>query len=184
MPALTALKRRFGGSEPCLGLQDQLRCQGRALGEKLGALATDIARLARQAYCDEPNSFSQWIALDTFLHSLQLLQLHHQVRLADPCTLDEAVNRALAIEAMLHNKEPLACHPTTQPVCSTYHAPEETPGYDHEHAPLLRVRPAAPSGARVRERVCWICGQLGHLMPDCRRLQPREISPPGPAGNE
>ncbi|MGH0163026.1 UNVERIFIED_CONTAM: hypothetical protein FKN15_044550 [Acipenser sinensis] len=69
-------------------------------------------RLARRAYNNKPNSFNHLIALDTFLRSLQPLQLKHQVRLAGPRTLDEAVDRDLVIEAVLHDEEPPPYHPT------------------------------------------------------------------------
>ncbi|MGH0149341.1 UNVERIFIED_CONTAM: hypothetical protein FKN15_027584 [Acipenser sinensis] len=114
----TALKRRFGDCDSNLGLQEQLQHRRRAPGEKLGALAADIARLARRAYSDEPDSFSRRIALDTFLRSLQPPLLRHQVRLAGPRTLEEAGNRAIAIEAVLQDEEPLHRNPTTRPVCS------------------------------------------------------------------
>lgn len=70
-------------------------------------------RLARRAYSNKPNSFNHLIALDTFLRSLQPLQLKHQVCLAGPRSIDEAVDRALVIEAVLHDEEPPPYHPTT-----------------------------------------------------------------------
>lgn len=176
----TALKRRFGDCDSNLGLQEQLQHRRRAPGEKLGALAADIARLARRAYSDEPDSFSRRIALDTFLRSLQPPLLRHQVRLAGPRTLEEAVNRAIAIEAVLQDEEPLHRNPTTRPVCSMA---EGIPGCEYGLDPPPRVRAVATGRGRVRERVCWRCGQPGHLIADCRRLEHREMPPPGPAGN-
>ncbi|MGH0163030.1 UNVERIFIED_CONTAM: hypothetical protein FKN15_044554 [Acipenser sinensis] len=85
-------------------------------------------RLARRAYSDKPNSFNHLIALDTFLRSLQPLQLKHQVRLTGPRTLDEAVDRDLVIEAVLHDEEPPPYHPTTRLFCTTDHATEPAPG--------------------------------------------------------
>ncbi|MGH0114796.1 UNVERIFIED_CONTAM: hypothetical protein FKN15_050967 [Acipenser sinensis] len=97
-------------------LQDQLRGRCRARGKKLGALAADIARLSCKAYRDEPTSFSQRIALDTFLRSLQPPELRHQVRLKRPSTLKEALGYAQSIEEVLLDEEPLPRHLTSKPV--------------------------------------------------------------------
>ncbi|MGH0158572.1 UNVERIFIED_CONTAM: hypothetical protein FKN15_069762 [Acipenser sinensis] len=80
-PALVdALKCRFGDSKSPYHLQDQLLSRCRARGEKLGAMAADIARLSHKAYRDEPTNFSQRIALDTFLRSLQPPEAQHTKR--------------------------------------------------------------------------------------------------------
>ncbi|RXM94163.1 hypothetical protein EOD39_18295 [Acipenser ruthenus] len=74
---LAPLKQQFGNCEQYLTLQDQLQRRKTAPREKLGALAADIARLRRQAYSDEPNSFSRRTTLNTFLRSLQPASLCH-----------------------------------------------------------------------------------------------------------
>ncbi|MGH0114795.1 UNVERIFIED_CONTAM: hypothetical protein FKN15_050966 [Acipenser sinensis] len=186
-----ALKCRFGDSKSPYRLQDQLRGRCRARGEKLGALAADIARLSCKAYRDEPTSFSQRIALDTFLRSLQPPELRHQVCLKRPSTLKEALGYAQSIEEVLLDEEPLPRHLTSKPVRLVEHMWRDTEGTDSE--PEYKVRAATTNPRRVRERICWRCGQgyyqpstserericwrcgqPGHLIADCRQREPKE----------
>ncbi|RXM37067.1 hypothetical protein EOD39_11248 [Acipenser ruthenus] len=64
---------------------------------------------------------------------------------------------------------------TTRPVRSTGPTPEGNPGCEYGHDPQPRVRAAAPSRERVNPNP--------NLMANCYRLEPREMSPPGQAGN-
>ncbi|MGH0162076.1 UNVERIFIED_CONTAM: hypothetical protein FKN15_068865 [Acipenser sinensis] len=74
------------------------------------------------------------------MRSLQPPLLRHQVRLAGPRTLEEVVNRAIAIEAVLQDEEPLHRNPTTRPVCSMA---EGIPGCEYGLDPPPRVRAVA-----------------------------------------
>ncbi|RXM27974.1 Platelet-activating factor acetylhydrolase [Acipenser ruthenus] len=107
--------------EKKVGDQDPLQHQRRAPGEKLGALAMDIACLARRVYSDEPSSFSRQLAPHTFLHSLQPPPLRHQVCLAGPRTLEEAVNQARELRPCYKTRSP--CHITQPPGLFTQLAP-------------------------------------------------------------
>ncbi|RXM29392.1 hypothetical protein EOD39_8818 [Acipenser ruthenus] len=79
---IEALKRRFGDRQSYLALQNQLQLCRRAPGEKLGALAADIARLVPPALCPH-------------------------ARLAGHLILDEALNYDMAAERVLQDSDPL-----------------------------------------------------------------------------
>ncbi|MGH0125047.1 UNVERIFIED_CONTAM: hypothetical protein FKN15_043956 [Acipenser sinensis] len=128
LPACLSHWRVLQQSESPYRLQDQLWGRCRATGEKQGALAADIARLSCKAYRDEPTSFSQRIALDTFLRSLQPPELRHQVRLKRPSTLKEALGYAQSIEEVLLDEEPLPRHLTSKPVRLVEHMWRDTEG--------------------------------------------------------
>ncbi|XP_058879681.1 uncharacterized protein LOC131737088 [Acipenser ruthenus] len=100
-----------------------------------------------EAYRDEPTSFSQRIALDTFLRSLQPPELRHQVRLKRPSTLKEALGYAQSIEEVLLDEEPLPRHFTSKPVRLVEHMWRDTEGTDSE--PEYKVRAATTNPRRL-----------------------------------
>ncbi|RXM35402.1 hypothetical protein EOD39_12992 [Acipenser ruthenus] len=134
---LRALKRRFGESESYLLLQNQLQNRRQIHGERLGALAADINRLARRTYCSKGNSFIRRIALDAFLRSIEPPELRYQVHLAALPALDEAIDCAITIEAVFLD-QPAAHCPTSHPISWTQ------PDMDREREPYpAKVRSAS-----------------------------------------
>ncbi|RXM35141.1 hypothetical protein EOD39_4314 [Acipenser ruthenus] len=90
--------------------------------------------------------------------------------LTGPPTL-EAVNQAVAIEAMLQDEEPLPHQPGYQPTVRQVQPSEEdteasraTPAWLPELDALLQTMSTQDSqSADPRTNLCWGCGQPGHL---------------------
>ena len=77
----------------------QLRNRQRLPGESLNDLARAIRQLTRNAYPKAPVEWRETVAKDQLIESLQEKELSHHVYSTFPKTLNEALARAVQLEA-------------------------------------------------------------------------------------
>ncbi|MGH0120644.1 UNVERIFIED_CONTAM: hypothetical protein FKN15_068219, partial [Acipenser sinensis] len=149
-----------------------------------GALGAGIARLARRVYSDESSSFVCRVTLDAFLCSLEPAELRHQVRHTNPASLDQAIDRATAIETVLQDQPTPEHCSTSQSVSRTQASLRGERDHDKENRELPTAKRRVPTHERGHEmeRICWHCGEPGHVMADCCQLEAK-LSMRQPLGN-
>ena len=78
----------------------EFRARRREKDEKLSDLSSSLRRLARKAYPEAAEELQDSLAKDQFIDALEDREIRLKLRESGPKTLDEAVSRALQIEAM------------------------------------------------------------------------------------
>lgn len=172
--ALTgALERRFGQCFRSELLRSELHTCQRRGGEPLRALANDIEGLTRRAYAHMPTTVQTELARDQFIRALSPPDLRVHTQLARPQTLTDALEYALEREmvmgAALHSAAPLVratgeCEMTAQRPAWVDEVTEMIRGLALPPNRQQRTQPGA------QPRLCWGCGQAGHLKRKCPAL--------------
>lgn len=153
----TALERRFGDNTPIAAVRQQFHERFRRPRERLGVFAAELRYLAQRGFPKFPAEVVHTLTMEAFIKGLTPARLRQQVRLANPLTLEEALERALAIEEILcelpvdDSSRAAIPHPQTCAVQMT--APRRT----------------TPVAKRQGEGTptCWRCGQTGHIRQNC-----------------
>ena len=148
------LERRFGNTTPAVVIRQRFNERVRAPGEKLGVFAAELRYLAQRGFPDFDDATRLVLTKEAFIRGLLPPPLRQQVRLADPQTLEEALNKALAVEEILI--EGFESFPQPQPT----QTPRSAPPSRSSGRP-----PAAPGGRD--DRICWRCNQRGHTQWVC-----------------
>ncbi|KAL7824866.1 hypothetical protein SRHO_G00343640, partial [Serrasalmus rhombeus] len=107
-------------------------------GERIAVLASEVALLVRQAYLSFPREAQQQLSLDHFVRALEPGELRMHVRLANPITINVAVDEATRAETILSGKGD---------------------GWD------ATVRPRV--GPPDKKLTCWRCGEIGDKANTC-----------------
>lgn len=149
-----ALERRFGNTTPAVVIRQRFNERVRAPGEKLGVFAAELRYLAQRGFPDFDEVTRLVLTKEAFIRGLLPPPLRQQVRLADPQTLEEALDKALAVEEILI--EGFEGFSQPQPT----RAPRSAPPTRASGRP-----PVAPGGRD--DRVCWRCNQKGHTQWSC-----------------
>lgn len=165
-----ALKRRFGQCvQPGL-LKNELSSRYRLPGEPLRVLANDIESLTRRAYAHMPPDVQSELARDQFIRALSPTDLRVHVQLEHPRSLQSALELAVEREIVWGVPgEGRRCEgaPAVRAVSAT-DVEQEKPAWVAEVTELIRaVSLQATRNARTGLRVCWGCGQAGHLLRQC-----------------
>ena len=167
-----ALQRRFGQCLQPELLRNELSNRVRKPGEPLRVLANDVESLTRRAYAHMPPSVQSELARDQFIRALAPAELRVQVQLLHPQTLQSALEMAVERENVwgmagdggaCQNKSPPAVR-----AAEGSHLMQEKPAWVSEVTELLRaVLLQTTRRLRPGPRVCWGCGQPGHLVREC-----------------
>lgn len=94
----SALQLRFLSQEKHIS-HSTFRSRQQRLKEDIGAYASDIRRLTRIVFEDCPAEAQERIAIMQFVDGIYDRSIQENVRLADPKTFNEAVSRAITVEA-------------------------------------------------------------------------------------
>ncbi|MGH0191155.1 UNVERIFIED_CONTAM: hypothetical protein FKN15_057510 [Acipenser sinensis] len=180
-PDQAALDCRFDGTENPLTLRQQLKDHFCRPGEPLGQFAANVRYLARQAYPEFPTAIQEELATDAFLHGLTPGAVRNQVRLDTPQTLDAALARAKLAEVVLGEQSPLPSTAKHPPRASTRRI-QSTPMRSMGLEPSPDARNDLRLPGKPETRICWRCGQRGHLWHNCGTLPP--TSPSLQPGND
>ncbi|MGH0189298.1 UNVERIFIED_CONTAM: hypothetical protein FKN15_034551 [Acipenser sinensis] len=146
-----------------------------------GQFAADVRYLARQAYPEFPTAIQEELATDAFLHGLTPGAVRNQVRLDTPQTLDAALARAKLAEVVLGEQSPLPSTAKHPPRASTRRI-QSTPMRSMGLEPSPDARNDLRLPGKPETRICWRCGQRGHLWHNCGTLPP--TSPSLQPGND
>ncbi|KAJ8346472.1 hypothetical protein SKAU_G00278730 [Synaphobranchus kaupii] len=96
-----ALVRRFRDITPTATVRQQFQERSRKPGERLGIFAAKLRYLAQRGFLTFTMDVVQTLTMEVFIKGLIPEQLRQQVRLANPLTLEKALERPLAIEEIL-----------------------------------------------------------------------------------
>ncbi|KAL7856933.1 hypothetical protein SRHO_G00158320 [Serrasalmus rhombeus] len=138
-PLKRALMTRFGRQPDESAAKLLLANRRRNRGERIGVLASEVALLVRQAYPSFPREAQQQLSLDHFVRALEPGELRMHVRLANPITIDAAVDEATRAETILSGKGD---------------------GWDATARPRV--------GPPDKKLTCWRCGEIGHKANTCK----------------
>ncbi|KAL7883281.1 hypothetical protein SRHO_G00009390 [Serrasalmus rhombeus] len=138
-PLKRALMTRFGRQPDESAAKLLLANRRRNRGERIGVLASEVALLVRQAYPSFPREAQQQLSLDHFVRALEPGELRMHVRLANPITIDAAVDEATRAETILSGKGD---------------------GWDATARPRV--------GPPDKKLTCWKCGEIGHKANTCK----------------
>ena len=150
-------------------------------------LANDIESLTRRAYAHMPPSVQCELARDQFIRALLPPELRVQVQLQHPSTLQTALEMAVEREivwGVVAEVGQRGSYPARRAaVAAQGQAEEEKPAWVTEMTELIRAVSLQPSRIRQRpdQRVCWGCGQPGHLVRDCPTPRAGPGNATGPA---
>ena len=95
-----ALREKFVPKERVELHKAEFRARHRKRDEKLPDLASSLSRLVSRAYPEAVPDLKDSLAKDQFIDALEDREIRVKLRESGPKTLDEAVSRALQIEAM------------------------------------------------------------------------------------
>lgn len=177
-----ALRRRYGQCvQPGL-LRSELSNRRRQPGEPLRVLANDIESLSRRAYAHMPPYVQSELARDQFIQALSPTELRIQTQLAHPESLQIALEMALERELVWAGASAGSLvgaqggRPSGRAGGQSSPEPEK-PACVADMTELIRaVSLQVERNTRRGPRVCWGCGQTGHLRRDCPKF-------PGAQGN-
>lgn len=167
-----ALRRRFGQCFRSELLRSELHSRQRVPGEPLRVLANDIESLARRAYAHIPPSVQSELARDQFIRALSPAELRIHTQLARPRDLAEALEwaleREMAVEAAMRGSA-MDPSPTIRAAGGGDMASRK-PEWLEEITEMIRGLELPPARRQVQQtqgRLCWGCGQPGHLVKEC-----------------
>lgn len=193
-----ALREKFVPKERIELHKAEFRARHRERDEKLSDLASSLRRLVSRAYPEAVAELQDSLSKDQFIDALEDREIRMKLRESSPKTLDEAVSRALQIEAMY---EAESRRSKGRPVRVVQEPPHEEKS---ELVELLRQNTAAmnqmvnfvqqqqqqqpstsketgqkqngrglgPNAGRARDlrfRLCFKCHKKGHFMADCKQ---------------
>lgn len=144
-------------------------------------MANDIESLTRRAYAHMPPDVQSELARDQFIRALSPTELRVHVQLEHPRSLQGALE--LAVEREIVWGVPVKGRrsegvPVARAAARTDMEPEK-PAWVSEVTELIRaVSLQATRKARTGPKVCWGCGQPGHLLRQC----PKAPKTPGNGG--
>ena len=95
-----ALREKFVPKERVELHKAEFRARHRERDKKLPDLASSLRRLVSRAYREAVPDLQDSLAKDQFIDALEDREIRIKLRESGPKTLDEAVRRALQIEAM------------------------------------------------------------------------------------
>lgn len=195
-----ALREKFVPQERVELHKAEFRARRREKDEKLPDLSGSIRRLVRRAYPAAGDELQDSLARDQFIDALEDRDMRMKIRESGPKTLDEAVSRALELEAMF---EAESRRSKSRSVRVVQEPPQDR---KDELVEILRQNKAAmeqmvavvqqqqqqssnastgrasgrqpngrglgPSARRdLRLRLCFKCHKKGHFMADCKTPQ-------------
>ena len=179
-----ALQRRFGQCLQPELLRNELSSRCRRAGEPLRVLANDIESLTRRAYAHMPPGVQSELARDQFIRALSPSELRVQVQLQHPQTLQAALEMAAEREIVWGVTAGDGIKPGPLAVRAAVGDPAagEKPAWAAEMTELIRAM-SLQSERRPRPgpRVCWGCGQPGHLVRECPKQRPAQGNDQRPA---
>ncbi|RXM34806.1 hypothetical protein EOD39_4496, partial [Acipenser ruthenus] len=100
-----ALGHRFRKVEPAASLHHHLATRKRVAEEKLEVLAADVLFLTSRGNPECPSAIQEDLAMEVFACGLTPNQLCQQVWLATQTSLEQALNHAESVEAVLEESE-------------------------------------------------------------------------------
>ncbi|MGH0152126.1 UNVERIFIED_CONTAM: hypothetical protein FKN15_022016 [Acipenser sinensis] len=174
---VTALDHRFGGTEPATSLRQRLASRTRHSGEKLGVFAAEIRYLTRKGYPHFAAEVQEDLATEAFLRGLTPDALRRHVRLTAPASLELALSQAKMVEEVLEENPlnraleggPLGrLRPRARQARGLDGVDSEDPEAEEGIVRPLQasVYPRRPP-ADPQARLCWRCGQAGHIQRFC-----------------
>lgn len=179
-----ALQRRFGQCLQPELLRNELSNRSRKAGEPLRVLANDIESLTRRAYAHMPPGVQSELARDQFIRALSPTELRVQVQLQHPRTLQAALEMAVEREnvwGVTAGHDQRDGQQAVRAALGTS-AGEERPAWVAEVTELIRaVSLQTARRPSPGPRVCWGCGQPGHLVRECPKSSRAQGNGSGPA---
>lgn len=178
-----ALKRRFGQCSATSLLRSELCSRQRRPEEPLRELANDIEGLVHRTYAHMPSSIQSELARDHFLQALLPADLRIQTLLAHPGSLQEALESATEREMLCAGAmgKVVEKAPKGSAACETERELAQ-PAWVGELTQLVRAATSRDERQdKPRPRVCWGCGQPGHLIRHCPRATANKGNEPGTA---
>jgi hypothetical protein len=151
-----ALRNRFGDHQLAAAYRSHLKARVQTGGETLQEFAAAAEELAHQAFVGLPVDHIQTEAAHAFIDGVRDWEVKQNLLLGGACTLNEALNQALRIEAARATAWPTA------------RLREVT------RAPTGRL-PTPPERRRSGRPVCWWCGEPSHSQKYCRQRPPEEM---------
>ena len=200
-----ALREKFVPQERIELHKAEFRVRRRERDEKLPDLAGSLRRLVKKAYPEAVESLQDSLAKDQFIDALEDREIRMKVRESGPKALDEAVSRALQLEAMLEAEsrrskgrqvrvvqepsleqnsdlvELLRQNRAAMEQMVQLVQRQETKGKGNasgsgeQQHNGRRLGPRVPMTKDRRERRCFQCHQKGHFIAECPQ-KPKEQS--------
>ena len=190
-----ALRQKFVPKERIELHKAEFRARHRERDEKLPDLASSLRRLVSRAYPEAVLDLQDSLAKDQFIDALEDREIRMKLRESGPKTLDEAVSRALQIEAMYEAESRRGKGRSVRVV------QESSKSENSELLELIKQNTAAmnqmvnfvqqqqqqqqpssepkrngrglgPNAGRARDlrfRLCFKCHKKGHFMADCKQ---------------
>lgn len=165
-----ALKRRFGQCFRSELLRSELHSRQRNPGEPLRSLANDIESMARRAYAHISPSVQSELARDQFIRALSPPELRIHTQLARPLNLSEALELALEREMVVEAAKQGSVMDPFPPVRAVEGSGGATskPEWVEEITEMIRgLMVPPPRRQQTQNRICWGCGQQGHMVKEC-----------------
>lgn len=199
------LKARFSPSEREYAHKQVFRGRCRQGDETLEEYGSALRSLASQAYPDEPATSRESNSIEQFIEGLGSIEVKRYVQFSHPKTLEEAVSNAIEIEAFSNKHGRLPKKPTqwdlnpTPQVCAVNKEVEtlvdSTKGDDFKSWMMEQIakleqkmeqcQAKAPSYRKqgridMSKKVCFICGELGHITYTCPNRKGGDDDKPNP----
>nr|CAH7716046.1 unnamed protein product [Callosobruchus chinensis] len=169
----SALKLRFGDAHLTELLHGQLHNRTQQAKEDLSTFAYEVQSLAKRAFVNSLIETQEYVAARQFVEGIADLDVQRIVRLSSPRTLQDALVKALEIEAatkatrMRRRVRSIEEDDEVEVRATSFTSRRRGTYYRN-----LPVR-TAPEGNE--KFTCWRCGQKGHLRVGCP-MQVTEIS--------
>ncbi|MGH0143807.1 UNVERIFIED_CONTAM: hypothetical protein FKN15_063777 [Acipenser sinensis] len=172
--ALTAaLQRRFGSMGDRELLRARFRRRVHSPEESLAKLASNLEQEARRAYADSPAREQEEQACFQFVEAVGPRELCKHLWLYKPRSLQEAFQLAQEWEDISKEEDEHRSRPAVR-ATEVEVGPEQSGlGLAEVMEEIVAIRKAMaarpPPSPQSGPRLCWECGQPGHIRVDCWR---------------
>ena len=193
-----ALENRFGNTRQVELNRARLRNRMKRREESLPELAEDVERLTRLAYPDAGEQMITVLAKDQFIDSLPEEDMRLRIQQSWPATLRQALEAALELESYVVASKRIK---PVREVLLEGSSPEEECSEAEMLCQLERCVKALQFRSRTqknrrnpvvqgpgtgfarRRRVCWKCGEPGHIQRNCTKSNADVTGAGGNAGS-
>lgn len=184
----TALREKFVPKERIELHKAEFRARRRERDEKLPDLASSLRRLVGKAYPEAVADLQDSLAKDQFIDALEDREIRMKIRESGPKTLDEAVSRALQIEAMYEAESRrsggrsvrLVQEPPSEQKSELVELIKKNTAAVNQMVQFVQKQQTETSNERKqhgrglgpttkdrRERRCFRCHKKGHFIAEC-----------------